>query len=453
MAAYRAPTIRSLLRQPLSNPRTYQRRWARVLDVRYLATHNSDERILAKYKEQLELKAKEKGLKGISELKEAYKENIERMRKEAAVPGATAPLTPPPTPSPSPSPTSSASQTQSPSSPKSPWPSPPPPPSPQSSANASKPPPGVKTLNSFLNLDKIRTLPNKEVTALWRLRHVANPQSLHFDLPASTFTSLLFAAKRHPSFVLPLPREVAVETEVSQSPATHQAAELHYLQFTNPHPNTTTLLFTTLAEFKLRGEFASPHTTITFHSELAESHGLVLGQGTVVENRGVSVDEARWLVMCMQKFYVVGDEGRARGELLEMFTRGDGGFKVERLLEEAEKIVFLSLSNPVHLTGINDDDHHHIKSNNKVQIMVPTNLKTLHSQDKHRASELDLLVALESRETLCVWKKKGGGGRLYLYSKWRLRREMTAFVKRAEQSHDSCESSEHRPSSNGYTLR
>lgn len=59
----------------------------------------------------------------------------------------------------------------------------------------------------------------------------------------------------------------------------------------------------------------------------------------VVENKGVSVDEARWLVMCMQKFYVVNEEGRERGELLEMFTKGDDGFKVERLIEEAEKIL------------------------------------------------------------------------------------------------------------------
>jgi ATP synthase F1 complex assembly factor 1 len=335
MAAYRIPTIRNLIRQPLANPRAPQRRWARVLDVRCLATHNSDERILAKYQQQLDRKAKEKGLKDVSQLKEIYKEKIDQLRKEAAVPGATAPLTPPLTPPSSPSSTSSA--------PKSPWPSPPPPPTPQSSVTtsaSSKPPPGVKTLSTFLALDKIQPLPQKEVQTLWRLRHAPNPQSLHFDLPTPTFTTLLKTAKKHPSFVLPLPREIPAESETSPA-ATHQAAELHYLQFTHPHPDTTTLLFTTLAEYKLRGEFATPHTTITFHSELAESHGLVLGQGTVVENRGVSIDEARWLVMCMQKFYVVGGEkeGRDRGQLLDMFTRGDEGFRVERLLEEAEKIV------------------------------------------------------------------------------------------------------------------
>jgi ATP synthase F1 complex assembly factor 1 len=306
--------------------------------VRYLATHGAQERVLAKYREKLESKAKEQGMKDVSELKEAYKEKIEQMRKQAAVPGATAPLTPPATPdstsSTNPSPSPSAHSTPR----TSPWPSPPPPPSPN--ASTAPPPPGVKTLNSFLDLSKILTLPRKEIETLWRLRHASNPQSLHFALPALTFNALLSNAKRHPSFVLPLPRQVPEEQGGSATPgSTSQAAELHYLQFAHPHPQTTTLLFTSLAEFKLRGEYASPHTTITFHSEIADSHDLVLGQGTVVENRGVSIDEARWLLMCMQKFYVVGDGGRAREELLEMFTRGDGGFKVERLLEEAEKIV------------------------------------------------------------------------------------------------------------------
>ncbi|KAF2730416.1 ATP11-domain-containing protein [Polyplosphaeria fusca] len=330
-SSVRIPTIRHLLRQPPSNPRLCQRRWAQVQDVRFLATHGTQERIMAKYQDKLQSKAKEQGLRDVSELKDAYKDKIQRLRKEAAVPGATAPLTPPPTPSPSPV----ASQ------PTSPFPPPPPPPTPQPSAEP-PPPPGIKTLNSFLDLSKIVSLPEKEIQTLWRLRHASNPQSLHFSLPSSVFGALLATALKHPNFVLPLPREVPAEETAGKDAApekTQQAAEMHYLQFAHPHPKATTLLFTSLAEFKLRGEYATPHTTITFHSELAESHNLVLGQGTVMENKGVTVDEARWLVMCMQKFYVVGEEGKERGELLDMFTRGDGGFRVERLLEEAEKLL------------------------------------------------------------------------------------------------------------------
>lgn len=329
--ALRVPSLRSAFRQPLSNPRFCQRRWAQVQDVRFLATHGTEQKILSKYKDKLASKAKQEGVKDITELKEKHKEKIEELRKAAVVPGATGPLTPPP----SPSSTASSSPSASPAA-SSPWPSPPPPPQPR---DVNAPPPGVKTLDSFLDVSKISTLPNKEIETLWRLRHASNPQSIHFAVPANTWASLLKTAKQHPAFVLPVPREIPVEQQEGQQATgqTQQAAELHYLQFAHPHKDTTTLLFTSLAEFKLRGEFASPHTTITFHQELADSHNLVLGQGLVVENRGVSVDEGRWLVMCMQKFYVQSEEGKGRGELLKQFTTGDSEFKVERLIDEAEK--------------------------------------------------------------------------------------------------------------------
>jgi ATP synthase F1 complex assembly factor 1 len=340
------PALRHALRQPLVNPRFTQRRWAQVQDVRFLATRGADERVMAKYRDKLAQKAKQEGLQDVGELKEQYKHKIDELRTQAIVPGATGPLTPPPSPqsssatsTPPASPASPASSTSSTSSTSSsPWPKPPPAPTPR---DAKAPPPGVKTLDSFLDLAKVRELPNKEIEVLWRLRHAANPQSIHFTVPADVFTSLLSTAKQHPAFVLPVPREIPAEQLPEGHPAgaTTQAAELHYLQFAHPHVDTTTLLFTSLAEFKLRGEFASPHTTVTFHQELAESHNLVLGQGLVIENRGVSVDEARWLVMCMQKFYVKSDEGKGRNELLDMFTKGDTSFQVERLIDEAEKIL------------------------------------------------------------------------------------------------------------------
>lgn len=99
------------------------------------------------------------------------------------------------------------------------------------------------------------------------------------------------------------------------------------------------MLFTNLAEYKLRGEFSQPHTTITHHLELADEKGLVLLQGQVVEGRGVSAEEAKWLVMCLQKFYGVGAERGERRRLLEMFGKGDEAFRVEELVEEAEKIL------------------------------------------------------------------------------------------------------------------
>lgn len=76
------------------------------------------------------------------------------------------------------------------------------------------------------------------------------------------------------------------------------------------------------------------------HLELMKEKGLVLMQGQVVEGRGVNVEEARWLVLCLQKFYG-GEEGDqvSRRRLLEKFSQGDETFRVEELVDEAEKIV------------------------------------------------------------------------------------------------------------------
>ncbi|KAF2810150.1 ATP11-domain-containing protein [Mytilinidion resinicola] len=314
MASIRQPAIRHVFR-PLLNPRICQRRWAQVHDVRFLATHGAQERVIAKYHEKLDRKAKEEGLRDISELKQAYKDKIEDLRKQAAVPGATAPLE---------LDTSSTST-------GSPFPSPPPPPPPPGpktqSSTPSSPPPGLKTLSSFIDVPKTLELPPKEIETIWRLRHASNPDSLSFNLPHDTWRIIAQTADKHPQFILPLPRE-------------GQGAEIHFLQWAQPAPHTTTLLFTHLAEYKLRGEYSTPHTTVSFHQELADPKGLILGHGSVLPDRGVSVDEAKWLLMCLQKFYgMQAKESTERKKLLEQFSSGDGNFRVEALIEEAEKIV------------------------------------------------------------------------------------------------------------------
>lgn len=91
----------------------------------------------------------------------------------------------------------------------------------------------------------------------------------------------------------------------------------------------------------MRGEWATPHTTVTHHLELAEEKGVVLSQGAVGEGVGVTTDEARWLVVALQKFYGAdgGSEvGRRRRRLLEQFTSGDSEFRIEKLISEVEMI-------------------------------------------------------------------------------------------------------------------
>jgi len=239
------------------------------------------------------------------------------MREKASVPGATAPLTqqtskhipyqPPPPPQPQVD--ESDAQISAPAS--------------KSTSSESKA--GIKTLSSFIDVQKTLQLPPKDIEYLWRLRHVNDSRSLCATIAADIFFRIAQTARRHPQFILPLPRE-------------GQGAEIHFLQWTFPSPTTATVLFTHLAEYKLRGEYSQPHTTVTHHLDLADEKGLVLLQGSVLPDRGVTVDEGKWLLMCLQKFYGQTAEQTPRRKLMQQFSEGDTGFKVEELLEEAEKI-------------------------------------------------------------------------------------------------------------------
>ncbi|KAI9665015.1 MAG: hypothetical protein M1821_006463 [Bathelium mastoideum] len=333
MATHRLLLLRHVASRSAPPLRGHRRRWAQVHDVRFLATHVSKDRILDKYRDKLDRKAAQEGHESIDSLKDAYKDQIANLRKQAAVPGATAPLDANPQ-----SPASSFNQP----SPSGPHPTPPTaPPSP--SPSSFKTPPGVKTLSSFLDVDKTRTLPPTEIETLWRLRHASNPNSLCATIPRRTYDAIAATARRHPQFILPLPRTPpsgdAGEGAQGKETGEEGAAEIHFLQWTFPTPTTSTVLFTHLAEYKLRGEFSTPHTTVTHHLDLAEEKGLVLLQGSVVDGRGVSVEEGKWLVMCLQKFYGQAAEETPRRRLMEKFSEGDAeGFRVEELLEEAERM-------------------------------------------------------------------------------------------------------------------
>ncbi|KXJ95345.1 ATP11 protein-domain-containing protein [Microdochium bolleyi] len=318
-----------------------QRRWAAVHDVRFLATTQAPSRsVTEKYREQLERKAREEGLGGVTQLKEAYKDKIQDFRRKdgvESVPGLDALLqdAEPPSATPSSTATASSSQQQQQQHTTSDGLSQPPPrpPTPSPSGSGTKNA-AIKPLSEILDIPKARALPEKELTAIWRLRHAHDANSLCAVVPAATYASLERTARRHPIFVLPVPRGADV------------GAEIHFLQWVfDAESATATVLFTQLAEYKARGEWAQPHTSVThyFDRGFAEEQGIVLMAGSLVEGRGASVEDAKWLLMLMQRFY--GEEGaggsgadKGKRELLEAFGKGDSRFTVERLLEESERL-------------------------------------------------------------------------------------------------------------------
>ncbi|KAL8749105.1 MAG: hypothetical protein Q9184_006935 [Pyrenodesmia sp. 2 TL-2023] len=296
-------------RQCASRLGPLQRRWAQVEDVRFLVTHHRSDRVAEKYREKLQRKAREEGLQSVEELKTVYKARAQEQRPyDLSSGGRTASPFPPPPPAPTPATLHGSLTTSTASTPSTPL--------------------GLKTLSSFLDINKTRDLPPKEIEYIWRLRHASSPTSLCAILPAETYNRIARTARKHPQFILPLPREGS------------SGAEIHFLQWSFPAPNTVTVVFTHLAEYKMRGEFSQPHTTITMHTELIQEKGLVLMQGQVVEGRGVNVDDAKFLVLCLQKFYGIDQGGvSGRQKLLEMFSEGNTAFRIEELVEEAEKIV------------------------------------------------------------------------------------------------------------------
>ncbi|KAL8700580.1 MAG: hypothetical protein Q9201_005374 [Fulgogasparrea decipioides] len=306
--SYRSPSQISRLCLPRLG--LLQRRWAQVHDVRFLVTHHQTDKFTEKYRERLHQKAKQEGLQSVDELKALYKARDHGQKKPATTDAAniqqwTAPFSIPP-----------------------------PPCSPELRRKLQSPartqpstPPGLKTLSSYLDLSKTLALPPKEIENIWRLRHASSATSLCATIPSSTYTQIQQTARKYPQFILPLPREGS------------SGAEIHFLQWSFPAPDTVTVVFTYLAEYKLRGEFSQPHTTVTMHLELMQEKGLVLMQGQVAEGRGVTVCEAQRLVLCLQKFYSGEEAATSKRRLLEKFNQGDRGFTVEELWEEAEKIM------------------------------------------------------------------------------------------------------------------
>ncbi|PYH97502.1 F1F0 ATP synthase assembly protein Atp11 [Aspergillus ellipticus CBS 707.79] len=335
MASLRSSAFQSLLRSRNSFMRSQQKRWAQVHDVRFLATHHDPNQVLDRYKSKLKDKAQKEGHENVESLKEAYQEKINDLRQKA-----TTPLTPEPS-----KPSSSTIK-------------PPLPPSPTPAARAatSAKSTGIKPLDSFIDVEKVRDLPPKEIEALWRLRHANSSQSICAVIPVETYQRIASAARENPQFILPLPRTQSVEGENGAPESTGTGADIHFLQWAFHPPasapsttaspaalanaHTSTIIFTPLAAYKLHGAFAQPHTTITHHLDLADDKGLVLMHGQVMPDSGVSSSEASWLVSCVQRFYDFGGQASGKkGELLRMFTQGDvQNFKIEDLMAEAEKL-------------------------------------------------------------------------------------------------------------------
>ncbi|KAL5364144.1 ATP11 protein-domain-containing protein [Aspergillus floccosus] len=259
------------------------------------------QRVYRRYGDKLAHRARILGLESIDQLRETHRQEIDSLRRSErihttashpGVPPIPAPFTPPAAPR--------------------------------------VPPVGdrTKTLAAYVDVDKMRALGVKEIEAVWRLRHAESSNSLCATIPAETFQQMKMLARQHPRFVLPLPASDADEGAVS----------MHYVEWKFASPTIVAAIITHLDEYKNRGEFATPHTVITHHLDLAPEKGIVLLHGSVTDHCGVSTTDARWLLLMLQKFYGgVGTSPRRHG-LLSRFNQGSEAFDLEELLDVAETV-------------------------------------------------------------------------------------------------------------------
>lgn len=260
--------------------------------------------LLEKYKEKLNAKAKNLGLKNAEELKEHMKEEIENKKKELDALDPLKQLEDYEKIQAAKSNKSNVIKTRG----------------PISKDSLAAP---FKTLSSYLDVEKIAELPRKEIEYIWRARFQNKENTFAAALDDVQFASLYANAFKNSQFILPLPR--------------NEGYEMHFIQWSFVGPKTTHCMFTTVAEYKLHQEYAKPHTVLSFHQELAESKGVVLMNGTLESDAGLSMDEVQLLILNMQRFYGATKSAKdeKKVQMLRRFNSGDPNFDMDELIKEA----------------------------------------------------------------------------------------------------------------------
>ncbi|GAA6048453.1 hypothetical protein JCM3770_003764 [Rhodotorula araucariae] len=200
----------------------------------------------------------------------------------------------------------------------------------------------IKPLNDIMDLTKASDLTTSALSQLWTTYHQTKG-FLSAAIPLETYLRMLNSARKYPIFVLPLAK--VAELPEGQETAT----EMHLLEWsilpppataTELVPPPSTVLYTPLAEYKARQEYAQPYLILTHYTDLAASHNVVLMRGEISANVALNATDAQVLAVRMQLFYndsgKDGELERQRRELLKSFHETPDQFDVEKLVKAGE---------------------------------------------------------------------------------------------------------------------
>ena len=183
----------------------------------------------------------------------------------------------------------------------------------------------------------------EEISALWTAYHASTTSTTKLGavIPVETYRRMTSIAQKNPRFVLPLPRELEDGTKGAENIFMEWAVVPSPSALPAGTPETTTVLFTSLAAYKSHGTFAQPALILTHYTALAISHGIVLLRGEITAGDSgsgqlISQTDAQLLCMRLQRFYAEKDEGSQERRLLADFQGKTGReFKYEELLDMA----------------------------------------------------------------------------------------------------------------------
>ncbi|CAH7689413.1 ATP11 protein-domain-containing protein [Phakopsora pachyrhizi] len=324
-----------------------------------LGTRNYEQSIVEKYRSKLEQKLKETGLKDIEQLRSFNEERLkneklkQRQDYEEIIRAAKEKF---------------RHTKQSDSN------------SPQNSTKLAPRPSyssPIKPLDSIVDLSKFLNQSADTIVKLWTAFHLSNssPNRLGAVIPAGTYRDMVGLAKKYPSFVIPLRKSDKKDSHLNEFEA-NTAQEMIYLQWdlfcpptnspidvnSSPIPNPvpressstspTIVMFTPLAEYKLRQSFARPSLILTHYTDLIDSHKIVLMRGDITlsseTGKGLlTATEAQLLVLRLQQFYCSSLSSlksspdpihQARMNLLRKFHETPDVFEISELIDLAKDL-------------------------------------------------------------------------------------------------------------------
>ncbi|KAI0932697.1 hypothetical protein AcW1_000255 [Taiwanofungus camphoratus] len=231
----------------------------------------------------------------------------------------------------------------------------------------------VKPLNSILNLDRLLKSPHtpEQLSVLWRVYHSSRSGGtgrgfLSASVPLDKYRKMIDVAMRYPSFVVPVPKPNAQTDNAGDKPAyefyfmewgfhgsppeSSTGTDIFSTNKPSSNPQTSTILFTPLQEYKLRNSFATPYLVLTHYTDLSQSHGVVLLRGEITPSATntaagsdgggdhflLSQQDAQLLAITVQRFYLWSEGENERTALLQAFHDNPEDFKWEDLLKHAE---------------------------------------------------------------------------------------------------------------------